>query len=387
MLSGLSLVGLLMIFGWTYVNVPAGWSPRLGGEGNVTAMFPRFWIFPAFRQDPSQFDLRAKYLICGLWTAYVVALGAVFRIRAADRVRAFRFMIVVIAVAHLILIVMPPVVCGDLFHYALFGRMVSWYGLNPYVTPAVRLRNDPIWLYASWNSLTTHYGPGFTWLSAAMTTLSGGRVFWTAVSFKALMAIANLASCWFVRDISIRLSGDDGLDTFALYALNPLVLIETAGMGHNEALVVAYALAGVSFALRGHPWLAFSFFLFSADVKTVTASLALLFAVHFVFQAPTGRTRLYRLIGLIILFMLTLAVLWVPFWRGSEVFATSRALLTTTAAPDRAVHATQTVLFGILVLACAMAASRGSMALILNLTAAVGAIFVVFIFPWQFACT
>jgi hypothetical protein len=384
LLSGLSLTILLMLFGWTYVNVPTGWSPRLSEEGDVTALFPHWWVFPAFRQHPSDFALRAELLIGGLWTAYVFATGSVFRIQASGRVRGLRIVVIVAVVANLILVAMPPVVCGDLFHYALFGRMVSSYGFNPYVTPAIKIRLDPIWPYASWHSLTSHYGPGFTWLSAALTALSGGRVFWTAISFKAVMAIANLVSCWFIRDISVRLGKGDGLDALALYALNPLVLIETAGMGHNEALVVAYALAGVSLALRGHPWLAFALFLLSSDVKTVTASLALLFAVRFIVQAPDGRKRLYRLVGLLVSFILILGILWVPFWRGREMFDTSRAILATSDS-NRTVNATQAGAFVVLVLACAAAASQGSMALLLNLTSAIGLTFVIFIFPWHFA--
>ena len=30
---------------------------------------------------------------------------------------------------------MPPVLSADIYHYALFGRMVAFYGLNPYVVP------------------------------------------------------------------------------------------------------------------------------------------------------------------------------------------------------------------------------------------------------------
>jgi hypothetical protein len=387
-LGGLSLTGLLLVFGWTYVNVPAGWSPRLGPEADATALFPRFWFWSAFRQDPARFPERAKYLLCGLWLAYLVALAAVFRVPLVERGRGLRVVVVVVVVAHLILIGMPPVVSGDLFHYALFGRMVSAYGLNPYVTSALRLKEDPLWPYASWNFLPTHYGPGFTWLSAALTALTGGRVFWTAISFKAFMSAMTLASCWLVRDISIQLGdrarGDDGLGAFALYALNPFVLVETAGMAHNEALVVAYALAGVSLALRGNPWLAFSCFLLSADVKTVTASLALMFAARFVLEAPSFRARVLRLAGLAALAAVLLLLLWAPYWRGTAVFDTSRSLLTTRAA-DRVVNGVRTASFVVLVLASAVAASRGSMGLVLNLASVIGLVFVLFVFPWQFA--
>src|SRR5262249_29248588 len=143
------------------------------------------------------------------------------------------------------------------------------------------------------------YGPSFTVLSAAVTWLSGGSVLGTAIGFKALAALMNLASCWLIRDISARWEQDDGVRAFTLYALNPLILFETAGMGHNEAIVVAFALAGIALAVRGHPWAALVALLLSADVKPVTASVALFFAARFIFLGEDTRSRAKRAAGVL----------------------------------------------------------------------------------------
>ena len=385
---------LLIAFGCSQVTVPAGWSPRLGEEHDVTGLFSAAWSWhpfalPSDATAPELFARRSWAILCGLWLAYALAIAAVFRLPAPKRRPALWIVTLVTIVGHALMVLMPPVMSGDLFHYGLFGRMVSHYGLNPYVTSAARLRDDPLWPYASWNFLTTHYGPSFTWLSAAMTWSSNGDVFWTAIAFKTLAASMNLASCWLIRDISTRVDACDGLSAFALYALNPLILIETAGMGHNEAIVVAFALTGISLALRGHPWAAIVALLLSADVKNVTASVALFFAVQFIFQADGARMRVRRAAGVLALGVLVAVVLWAPFWRGNATFATARALINQgggvrTGAPGQGTSVTSLALFGVLVAACAAFAARGSIARLLSSSAAVGLVFLIWIFPWAY---
>jgi hypothetical protein len=393
--SGTLLLGLLIAFGCSKVAVPAGWSPRLGEEPDVTGFFPAAWNWHFFT-PPSDatarrvFAVRAAAIMGGQWLAYALAIAAVFRLSAPDRRTGLRLVVLLTIVGHALMVLMPPVMSGDLFHYSLFGRMVSHYGLNPYVTAATQLRNDPLWPYSIWNFLTTHYGPTFTWLSAAMTCLSRGDVFWTAIAFKTLAASMNLASCWMIRDISARLGDGDGLEAFALYALNPLILIETAGMGHNEAIVVAFALLGVSLALRGHPWAAIVALLLSADVKVVTASIALFVAARFVFKAEGARGRARRAAGVLAVGVLVVVALWAPFWQGSATFATSRALMTQgngvrPGESGQGISVASLALFGVVVAACAVFAARGSLSRALNLSAAVGLLFLIWIFPWAYS--
>jgi hypothetical protein len=394
-LGGVALLALFVVFGLLTVNVPSGWSPRLGLEHDATGVFPRMWrrsalALPSDVTAPVVFAGRVRLLVCGLWLAYGSTVAVVFRLPRAQSNHALAVVTGATLLCHVVLVSMPPVVTGDLFHYALFGRMVSHYGLNPYVTPATALRGDPLWPYASWNFLTTHYGPSFTVLSAAVTWLARGSVLWTAIAFKALAALMNLASCWLVRDISARWEQDEGLRAFTLYALNPLVLFETAGMGHNEAVVVAFALTGISLAVRGHPWAALVALLLSADVKPVTASVALFFAARFVFQGEDRRIRVRRAAGVLALGLVTLGALWAPFWAGTAVFTTSRAILVRgpelkLLVPGDGPSAARLALFGAFVAGCAVAALRGSLCRLLNLSALVGLVFLLWIFPWSLA--
>jgi hypothetical protein len=392
-LGAIALPALFVLLGFLYSNVPSGWTPSLGFERDVTGLFPGFWhraafTLPADSTAPVIFGARARPIMSGLWLIYALTGALVLKLPRSDQGRALRIVALSSVLCHAVLVLMPPVATGDLFHYALFGRMVSHYGLNPYVTTAARLRDDPLWPYASWNFLTTHYGPSFTYLSAAVTGLTGSDVLWTAIGFKTLAALMNLASCWLVRNISAHWERDDGVGAFALYALNPLVLFETAGMGHNEAVVVAFALGGIALGLSGRPWLAIVALLLSADVKTVTASVALFFAAWFIHHAAGSRARARRAAGVVALGAALMLALWAPFWAGMSTFNTTRAILAKgpelkLAAPEAGVSTARLALFGALVVGCAVAAMRGSISRVLSLGAAVGIVFLLAVFPWS----
>jgi hypothetical protein len=200
----------------------------------------------------------------------------------------------------------------------------------------------------------------------------------------------NLGSCWLIRSISARLDEGDGLLAFALYALNPLVLFETAGIGHNEAIVVGLALAGVWLVLRGRPWAGLVALLVSADVKSVTASVALFVAARFIFQGEGARVRARRVVGIIGVAALVVLALWAPFWAGTGVFGTAKALLTKGSelgvggGSDR-LPAARIAIFCALIAGCTVWAARGSLSRALNSSAAVGLVFLLWIFPWSLA--
>ena len=72
-----------------------------------------------------------------MWVAYLVAVVLIVRLRATAPAREprCRSSSSARAVASVALILTPPMLSSDLYHYALFGRMIITRGLNPYVTP------------------------------------------------------------------------------------------------------------------------------------------------------------------------------------------------------------------------------------------------------------
>src|SRR5205085_2649874 len=143
-----------------------------------------------------------------------------------------------------------------------------------------------------WQAVPSAYGPTFTWLSALLAGLGGGRVFATAVAFKGAAALFSLLGAWLIRELGRAVDAGSSLRPLLVYAWNPLVIIESAGMGHNDTFMMALALGGLLLAQRQRPWLGFALMVLAADVKQVAGVVGLLFACQFLAAAPTARARL-----------------------------------------------------------------------------------------------
>src|SRR5204863_8798274 len=81
-----------------------------------------------------------------------------------------------------------------------------------------------------------------------------------------------------------RAGGRSGLVTLALCALAPIFVLESAGNGHNEALMMAFALAGLLAWRQGKTGWAAAALTLSTLVKFVTGVLPLLLVARAVFH-------------------------------------------------------------------------------------------------------
>ncbi|HVR60867.1 MAG TPA: polyprenol phosphomannose-dependent alpha 1,6 mannosyltransferase MptB [Polyangia bacterium] len=376
------------LFFWT----PPGWAPALGWAPRIRDHF--LWLVPAngcCGPGPAGFRTTGLLLLMAMWGSYLFGLRTLAGIsEPALRQRAWRVVMAVSVATQALLIFLPPLLSEDLYHYALFGRMVSHYGLNPAITPGDAIARDPLWAFANWTDMPTHYGPTFTWLSALVTTIAGGSVYGTAVAFKTMAVLFNIASTWAILRLA-RERGDgdgDGIGAAALWAWNPMVLIETASSGHNDAVMVGLALLGLLLLQRGRPAPGFLLLLASATVKFVTGSVLGLFLVHHVFQAPTARVGLRRAVGMGGLLLLVLVLLYLPFWGGRagfgatiDLLSTGKSALTGSAAPLLA-RLSQAV-FVVCFLVALVAAARAEWAALFVMASAVMLLFVLFVFSWH----
>jgi hypothetical protein len=379
---------VLAAFFLLYLRVPAGWSPTTGYAPATGAAFLRAFPYPTVSLGVAGFRAAVLASIVAMWAAYGLAAMLLPRVTdPAQRRRAAWTIAGVTIGAHLLLAVLPPVLSSDPFWYALFGRM-TLTGLNPYLTPADALSADPLWSYASWTNLRSHYGPTFLWISAGATWLGGGAPVGTALAFKGVVAAFNLVACWAVREVA-RSSGDgDGLEAGLLYAWNPLVLMEAPGSAHSEAIMVALALLGVLLFLRGRRLTGFGVLVASAAVKYITGLVGLLVLVRTVAAAPPGR-RLRTAGPLVAVAGGLLVALYAPFWRGPavlgaavELISRGRALEPGTSDPGGP-PLLALALFVLLLAAALVRAARRPSPSVLLLCGGLVTFFVLFVLAWR----
>ena len=166
-------------------------------------------------------------------------------------------------------VALPPAGSKDVASFALYGRIVTEHGENPYVSVPADHPDDPWFPDVSvrWRDTPSVYGPAFTVLSAAITGAAGDHRTLVRILFQAAAGLALMVAALLVA----RLTGDAAATAFV--ALNPVLLASVVNGAHNDAIVGA-ALLGACVAARRRSWMAAGALLaFGGGIK-VTAALA-----------------------------------------------------------------------------------------------------------------
>jgi hypothetical protein len=262
-----------------YLSLPAGTTPLFGlARDPRVGPFATLATYPTLRLDLHGFQKAALTLLLSTWALYA-ALGFMLG-RLPDRGERHRALVLVAGLAvwaRLLLVAIPPTLASDPF------------------------------------DLHGHHGPGFRWIVVALTAVGRHDPLATALAFKLAAALADLATCWLVWRLSREAGDRDGLQPLALYAFNPLVLVELAGNGHADAFMIFFALVGLWLARRrALPGVAV--LVISAATRYLTAVLVPIAIAHEVATAEEG-TRARRASRLLGVAALTALVLYVPLWR------------------------------------------------------------------------
>ncbi|MDX1503249.1 MAG: glycosyltransferase 87 family protein [Thermoanaerobaculia bacterium] len=157
--------------------------------------------------------------------------------------------LVVAGLLRVLLLPLPPTLSDDVLRYVWDGR-VTLAGFDPYRLPpedeALEGLRDELWRRLPHREVPTVYPP----LAVALfstAALSPAPV----TTLKLLLSAADLAGCWLLLGIARRRGLPEA--RVALYAWNPLVVLETAGMGHVDALGCAAAIAAVAWVTLDRP--------------------------------------------------------------------------------------------------------------------------------------
>jgi alpha-1,6-mannosyltransferase len=148
-------------------------------------------------------------------------------------------------------VVQPPHGSGDVWSYAMYGRLVVAHHVSPYTHVPAAFPSDPALARVSpgWRGTPSVYGPGFTVLSAGIMAVAGVSGLAARLGFQAMAAAALLA----IAAVLVRRR----VPTAALAAvlLNPLILVWVVNGGHNDALL-GLSLLLAALAMRSRPGVA-----------------------------------------------------------------------------------------------------------------------------------
>lgn len=173
-----------------------------------------------------------------------------------------------------------PMFSYDLFNYLFNAKMVWIYQANPHVQTAIEFSADPMLRFMQNIHTPAPYAygwtaasllPGLAWFSTKFTL-----AFWAMKTFIAAFWLGQL---WILRQLVNKLFPKESW-RFWLFALNPLMLVETLINGHNDVVMMFLALLSYWFLLHSKKIKSILLLLLSISIKYVTVVLLPVFTFH-----------------------------------------------------------------------------------------------------------
>jgi hypothetical protein len=218
-----------------------------------------FPLLPTIDRSKTVLDLEMLLKSGRRWFAafYTLGLGVLFfaywrmlrTVHAFSReqpqaAKSLRFWVLGIAVVcALPLLWLYPITALDVVLYAVRSRLWALYGGNPMLALPVNFPQDPYIRFAGeYAKQPSPYGPLWELMAVIPILLGAKSIGSGVVAMKVISLFAfigmGLLIGWHARQQSARYDVS-GLTALAFFALNPLVLLEAIGNGHNDMLFIA----------------------------------------------------------------------------------------------------------------------------------------------------
>jgi hypothetical protein len=258
----------------------------------------------------------------GLFVLYA-ALLRVCRDGLDPRTRALAFGLPVLF--NVAWLAAAPSLSIDVLSYISHGYVRAGVGENPYLVPSSAVATSSIAADLEaygWRAVhpVSPYGPLITHLETAVAG-SPWSVGTMVVAFKIVAVACSLAAAaliWVILGQLCRSRRD--LGTVA-YLWNPMIVVELAGEGHNDAIMVVLVLLALALTIRRRV---------AGGVIAMGAAIlgkylpALFIALQAAYlwrtRDDTGRLARQAAVGVVSATLLAV-VLFAPYWVGPETFA------------------------------------------------------------------
>lgn len=157
----------------------------------------------------------------------------------------------VVGAVTILLIFSYPAFSYDLFNYVFTAKTVLVYHKNPYeIIPLQFAGIDPLVSIMRWTHLPSAYTPIWIFLTLPMYLLGFGKFLLIVWNLKILVAFFYLIAVSGVRRVLAIVEPKKAVLGMAIFALNPLVIIESLVSAHNDIAMMAIAVWAIVFFLE-----------------------------------------------------------------------------------------------------------------------------------------
>lgn len=169
----------------------------------------------------------------------------------------------------------PAILSYDIFNYISTSKVLFLYKENPYIIMPIEFINEPMLAFTRAVNKTALYGPVWIILTGVPYVAGLGNFILTLFSFKLLVVLFYFGTIALIRKIT------KNIYPLILFALNPLVLIETLVSGHNDIVMMFFALLSFYLLSKKKFLLPIIFIILSILIKYATLFLLPIFIYSF----------------------------------------------------------------------------------------------------------
>ncbi|MDO8657994.1 MAG: hypothetical protein Q7K55_04590 [Candidatus Levybacteria bacterium] len=142
--------------------------------------------------------------------------------------------IILLLTVGILILSYPAMLSFDIFNYLATSKVLFFYKENPYIIMPIEFTNDSLLEFTRAANKTALYGPFWILLSAIPYFLGFENFILTLFSFKAFIALFYIGTVYLINKMDKKAA--------IFFALNPLVLIETLVSGHNDIVMIFFAI-------------------------------------------------------------------------------------------------------------------------------------------------
>jgi hypothetical protein len=167
-----------------------------------------------------------------------------------------------------------PAFSYDFFNYLFTAKTVLIYQKNPYIVTPLQFSGVESWLsFMHWTHLPSAYTPLWILYTLVPFILGFGYFLILMWNLKIFIAAAYLFTAWGIGKILEKENKTYALLGIAIFAFNPLIIIESLVSPHNDILMMALAIGSVIAYQHGKRWASWFILSLSIAMKLMTIFL------------------------------------------------------------------------------------------------------------------
>lgn len=167
-----------------------------------------------------------------------------------------------------------PAFSYDMFNYMFTAKTVLVYHQNPYAVIPLQFTGVDPWInFMRWTHLPSAYTPFWILFTLPAYLFGFGYFLLIMWNIKLMVAGFYLLTVWGIGKIMNKLDNDLEVPAIAIFALNPLIIIECLVSSHNDIVMMAIAMLSFILYLYKKTTLSYIALAFSVAAKLMTIFL------------------------------------------------------------------------------------------------------------------